>query len=270
MMKRNWKGNRAGGGRLEAVFSAMTAVGLAENAARGETLFAGCLRVRAGRSVAPVFSPRIASQERQQTSPQGLRQALRLVAHAGANVEGFGFEDQQLLLVHDPVGEIQADALGNRGPEFDAEQVVVMRRGFVAEAALEHRKDRALVLQIQKWLAQTAEELVARRLQQTEVTGVIDVVAEGAVRIGYPVAVPEDALFHAGSLATGGGQCPTRCAGVVLGRRILILPPLGPVPRLVAQVSKPAVSPISKSAGRTSRHDPQGLKPAIQQTRRGA
>jgi len=58
--------------------------------------------------------------------------------------------------------------------------------------------------------------------------------------------------------------------GAFGGGRTLTPPPSGETCRLVAQVSKPAVSPTSKSAGCWKTHGPRVWKPATQQTWKSA
>lgn len=98
-------------------------------------------------------------------------------------MKGFGFEDQ-VLLVENSIGKVQANAFERGNPSFDAEEVVIARGGFVSKAALDHGKYEIFILQCKKCLAELPKEFSASSFEHVEVTRVIDMVTEGTLGIG--------------------------------------------------------------------------------------
>lgn len=88
-------------------------------------------------------------------------QAFGFFVEACADVEGFGLEDEGAVVVEDAIAEVEADAFGGRGPEFDGEEVVVAGRGFVAKAAFDDGENEVLFLPLAESRAEVAEKLTA-------------------------------------------------------------------------------------------------------------
>ena len=142
-------------------------------------------------------------QERQQFFHQFGRQALGFLGAAGAAVEGFRLQQQFAVLVQDAVAKVHAHALQQRGPDFNRQPVVVARGGFVFQSRFDDGENRVRVLQFQNRRAERAEKFPARRLQQIEIAGMVDVVADGAFGVGDAVVVTER-FGHARRLADMG------------------------------------------------------------------
>lgn len=120
-----------------------------------------------------------------------LGQALWFVVEAGADVKGFAFEEQGLVL-EDSIGEVQANAFQDGQPGFDGEKIVVASWGFVAEVAFDDGENYVLLLPFEKGWSELAEEFTTRGFEDVEVTGIVDVVPDGAFGIGDAMGVVEN------------------------------------------------------------------------------
>ncbi len=65
-------------------------------------------------------------------------------------MQRFTFKDQRVVLVRDPVGEVQPHSFGCRDPDFDDQCVVVACWGFVAEMCFNHWEDIPRILQLKE------------------------------------------------------------------------------------------------------------------------
>ena len=109
---------------------------------------------------------------------------------------GLGLEDQRTVLVGDAAGESQPDLFGDGRPDFDAQNVVIARHGFVAQPAFDDREDSILFLPFEKSMAELAEEFAARSLEQVKVAAIIDMVADSAFGVSDAVLVAENGCGH--------------------------------------------------------------------------
>jgi hypothetical protein len=110
---------------------------------------------------------------------------------AGADMPGFGLQNEPARLIYNAGGEIQADAFRGSGPKLDGEDVVVAGRRLVAQVTFDDGKDDALLLPLQEGGAQVTEKFAARGFQQVEVTGIVDMIADGAIGVGHAMDVFE-------------------------------------------------------------------------------
>src|SRR5688572_9007861 len=99
----------------------------------------------------------------------------RLVFEIGAGVDGGGFHQFTPFGIYNTIVESVSNTREFREPDFDGEQVVVARRAAVAKAALDHRKNHPLFLQLHKRCAEVAEKFAARRFEHVEVATVVNV-----------------------------------------------------------------------------------------------
>lgn len=123
-------------------------------------------------------------------------EAFGFVVEAGADVMGFGLKDEGAVVVEDAAAEIEAHALGGRGPEFDRQEIIVARRRFEAEPAFDDRKDEALLLQIAERRANIVEKRSPSLFEDVQIPRVIDVISDGALGIGDAVLMAENGVSH--------------------------------------------------------------------------
>ena len=124
-------------------------------------------------------------------------EALGFVVGGGADVRSGGLEQQGLALVQDLVGEIEADAFSGGEPELDGQEVVVARGSFVEEAGFDDGEKGLVFLELEKGHAEVTEEFAAGGFQEIEVTGIINVVAEGALGVSDAMGMLEGGGGHA-------------------------------------------------------------------------
>ena len=132
--------------------------------------------------------------------------ALRfVVGDAGADVGGGGVDEGGAVLVEDLVGKLDADAGGGFEPELDGEEIVVAGGGFVGEVGVNDGEGEVAFLPVEEGGAKVAEEFSAGGFEEVEVTGVVDVIAEGALGVGDAVGVLVGLVAHGAMVAEGGG-----------------------------------------------------------------
>lgn len=107
------------------------------------------------------------------------------------------FKDQCAGLIRDAVGEVQSHPLGCREPEFDIQRVVVSRGSFVAEMRFDDWENVPLFLELKTGCTNRAEKFSARAFKNVQVTGVIDVVADGAIGVSHATLMDESFVAHA-------------------------------------------------------------------------
>ena len=107
-------------------------------------------------------------------------------------------------MTEDFVGEGEADVGQVRKPEFDGEEVIVTGGFEVFKGALDDGKNGILFLKAQEGKADVAVEFATGGFQEIKVTAVIDVVSEGAVRIG-DAKIEEKGICH--FVFHGNGVC---------------------------------------------------------------
>ncbi len=107
-------------------------------------------------------------------------------------MERLGFQDNGARLIDDAIAEVQAHTFGGRYPDLDGQHVVVPRRGLIAQAAFQHRKDGAALLPLQKRGALGAEEFAAGGFEQIQITGVVNVIADGAFGVSHAMRILEN------------------------------------------------------------------------------
>ena len=113
---------------------------------------------------------------------------------------GFPFENQGVGLVYDAVNKIEADASGSGKPEFDAEQIVIARGGFVAETAFDDGENNFLLLQLSERRAKLPEEFAARLFEEFEITGIVNVISHRAIGISHTIRMAEGCRAHIGMI----------------------------------------------------------------------
>jgi hypothetical protein len=118
-------------------------------------------------------------------------EALGFFVATGADVEGFGFEDEFAVLVEDAMAEVEADALDEDGPDFDGEEVVVARHKTITQMSLDDGEDMIALLPFEDGGARGAHEFAAGGLEEVEVAGVVNVIADGAFGVGDAVLIAE-------------------------------------------------------------------------------
>jgi hypothetical protein len=119
-------------------------------------------------------------------------EALRFFVGGGADMGGGGLKQEGLAFIKDAVGEVEADALGDGGPDVDGEEIIVAGRGFVKEAGLDDGKGEVMrLVKLLEGDAEVAEKFAASGFEEVEVTRIIDVVADGAFGIRDAVGVGE-------------------------------------------------------------------------------
>jgi len=115
--------------------------------------------------------------------------ALGAFFGGGADVVGEGVHKEGLAVVEDAVGEVEAEAAGLGEPELDGEEVIVSGRGSVMEVGFDDGEGEVLFVKLGAGGAKVTEEFAAGGFEEVEVTGVVDVVAEGAFGVGDAVGV---------------------------------------------------------------------------------
>jgi hypothetical protein len=138
-------------------------------------------------------------------------EAAGSLIETGACVEGFGFQEGLPGGVQDAVGEIEAHTFEGGEPEGDVQGVVVTCRGLIAQAAFANGKYHALSLPSGEADAGGTEEFSAGGLQQIQIPGIIDVIADGAFGISDAMGVMENGALHGPSVA--GGERPGKWNG---------------------------------------------------------
>src|SRR5205085_1943627 len=128
------------------------------------------------------------------------RDPFGLFVHAGANVEGGCQQDLDLLWLHDPVSEIQSHFLQGSQPQLNRQQIVITGGSPIKHTALDDWKKDVLLLPMQEGRAQMAEELAARFFQNFQVTGVVDMIAQRALRVSYAMRIQKNLRTHGASL----------------------------------------------------------------------
>jgi len=111
---------------------------------------------------------------------------------------GLGLHDQGTFLVGDAAGKSQPDLFSDGRPDFNTQNIVVPRHGFVTQPAFDDREDRILFLPFEQRAAELAEEFTARSLQQVEIAAIIDMVADSAFSVSDTVLVAENGCGHGG------------------------------------------------------------------------
>jgi hypothetical protein len=102
---------------------------------------------------------------------------------------GFAFEDESFFVFKDAEAEVQPRAVGESGPEFHGQDIIVAGRGFVAEMAFDDRKKRVLRLQFEERNAELPEAFAAGGFEDIEVARVIYMVAEGAIGVHHAISM---------------------------------------------------------------------------------
>lgn len=133
---------------------------------------------------------------RLQEQDQIFSKAFGLLGKTGAAVECLTLDCGFASGVQNPVSEVEPNAFREGGPEVDLEHVVVTGGGVVFEPAFEYWESKVERLQGEERLAQVPEELTACLLQDIQVAGVIDVIANGAFGISNAVATREGGWHH--------------------------------------------------------------------------
>ena len=123
-------------------------------------------------------------QERFDFFHQRFRHAPGFVLEIGADVEGFGFEHQEVGGFEDSVSEIEANTFGVRDGKFDLEGIVVTGRGFIADAAFDDGEDSIARLPMEEREAEMLKECAACSFEEVEVAGVIDVISQCTLGVG--------------------------------------------------------------------------------------
>lgn len=115
-----------------------------------------------------------------------------------ADVKRGAFGEQRTGGVHHAAAERNPDTLGLDDPEFDRDQVIIASRRLEGEPAFDDGEDGIAFLQGGEGMAERSEEFAAGQFQYVEVTGVVNVVADGAQRIADPVLKAKDLSRHGG------------------------------------------------------------------------
>lgn len=127
---------------------------------------------------------------------QRFRQAFHFFLQAHADVPGFARQDQLAILVGDLVGEVKPDPLGGGHPDFGCQDLIVAGQHLVMEVRFDDWKHESRVLPGQQGVAQAAKEFPAGGFQDAEVVGVINMITNGAVGVGYAMAMDKTAGAH--------------------------------------------------------------------------
>jgi len=99
-------------------------------------------------------------------------------------------------MIEDSGGEAQPDAFKAGGPQFDDEEIIVTRRGFVTKAAFDDREDNFPLLPLLEWSAQVAKEFAARGFKEVQIARIVYMVAGRTFGVGDAVAVLERSQAH--------------------------------------------------------------------------
>ena len=78
------------------------------------------------------------------------------------------------------IGEAEPHAIQRRDLHFNAEDIIVAGGHFVAELALDDRKNGVALLPHEERMTNEAEELAARSLKHVQIPGVVHMIAESA------------------------------------------------------------------------------------------
>src|SRR5882757_6464613 len=92
---------------------------------------------------------------------EGVGQARGFLVGGGADVVGGGVEYEEGLFLEDAVGEVEAEAAGEGGPELDGEEVVVAGGCAVAEVGFDDGKGDLLLLELKESGAEVTEKFAA-------------------------------------------------------------------------------------------------------------
>ena len=115
-------------------------------------------------------------------------------------MEGGCQQDLDLLWLYDPVSEIQSHFLQGSQPQLNRQQIVITGGGPIKHTALDDWKKDVLLLPMQERRAQMAEELAARFFQDIQVAGVVDMIAQRALRVSYAMRIQKNLRTHGASL----------------------------------------------------------------------
>jgi hypothetical protein len=129
---------------------------------------------------------------------QFLGQPFGLFIYAAANVKSLRFEDERLVLVENPISEVQSHSFGERNRDIDGQNVVVARRQFVAEARLDNRKDDVALLPLKKCGSALTKKLTPRRFKNVEIARVVNVIPKRAIGVSNTMLVTEGVDGHEG------------------------------------------------------------------------
>ena len=128
------------------------------------------------------------------------RQTLHLFFEAHADMQRLAFENQFARLIDDAIGEVQPHAFGGSHPDFDAQNIIVASEGFVAQMRFDDGEHEACLLPFEQWRAEAAEELTSRCFKDAKVVGVIDVITNRAIGVGYAVGMDKTLVAHGRSV----------------------------------------------------------------------
>lgn len=103
-------------------------------------------------------------------------------------MKSFAFEEE-VLLVENSVGEVEANPLERGQPDLDGQQIVIASRRFIAQPAFDDGKNHILLLPFEKCCSKLSKEFSARGFQDVQVTRIIYVIAEGAFGVSDAVGI---------------------------------------------------------------------------------
>jgi hypothetical protein len=113
---------------------------------------------------------------------------------------GGGFHHDLSIGLQDTVRKGEPNFLGFNDPELGHQKIIVVRRFFVAQMAFNDWENDITLLPINKRLAQVAEKLATRDLQDIKVASIINMVADRAVGIGDTLLMTKGGCSHGATI----------------------------------------------------------------------
>jgi hypothetical protein len=123
-----------------------------------------------------------------------------------AGVDGSRFDEFAAIRGEDAVKKGQSDAGQLGEPEFDRQEIVVTRSAAVTKVTLDDRENNAFVLELEEVSAKMANEFPAGGFEDVQVTGIVDVVADGAIGVGDAVVIVKNFGWHGGNFGEKRGS----------------------------------------------------------------
>src|SRR6185503_20382568 len=102
-------------------------------------------------------------------------------------MDGPAFHERPAGLVKDSMTELDADLRQFGYRDFHREYIIVASRPAIAQPGFNHGQDNVRLLQSCQGLAGVPEEFATRLLEDIQVTGVVDMIADRAFGVGDPV-----------------------------------------------------------------------------------
>lgn len=144
----------------------------------------------------PLTPPRAISQVPLTSRQQLPRHPLRLLINARRNMIRLRLHKKFPIPSQNSCRNRQTQPRRRLQPNLNHQLIIIPRRGDKSQSASHNRKNQIRLLQLQQWIPQLPHEFPARRLQNIQVTRMINVVPNRALSVNHPLIMPKYLASH--------------------------------------------------------------------------